>query len=545
MAPPSSTPPSDKLLSRIAILLFILVAGLLTVFGYYASSICITVVLAGFLAILFDPVVVILEKLHLPRSVAAAGIVLAGMSLVGLLGYVLYGRAMSFAEELPVYASKIQQTIEPISKKIQNFQQSAGNLANDVHATKKVPEVRLQESPTWPDYLVRGVGSVWGALIIAGVVPFLTFFMLCTKDQMAIRMDGLFGSRIDAARFITNLNQMIRGFVAGNLIVGSVMAVATTLVLWSLGMKGAIPLGIASGLLNLLPFLGLIASLALPLAAALLQFNTPGPFIVIILTILFLHVVSANLPHSEIHCHSREYRAGGGDRGDSLLGLVVGCDGLAARCAAHSIHQAGRGFASVLMSLVQHAGADAASDSTLDALRRNGFGKGNSLLAPPSGKRALTIGEPEPSKQWSARSRGWRYQRCPPYSWPATWRPQDISGTASISEKHTYRFFHRIQFQLIIDTQEVNRAHDSRSYPLTVRRILEIFAKHLLVSLLTDPLYPSAILIRAARHNSGHVAVITVRDPAEKEFRVERGLAVYDAINYGPNRKCRFRRRRQ
>jgi predicted PurR-regulated permease PerM len=293
--PPSSTSSSDKLLSRIAILLFILVAGLLTVFGYYASSICITVVLAGFLAVLFDPLVVKLEKLHIPRSVAAAGIVLAGIGLIGLVGYALYGRAMSFAEELPVYASTIQQTVEPISRKIQNFQQSAGNLTNNVHPTKKVPEVRLQESPTWPDYLVRGVGSVWGALIIAGVVPFLTFFMLCTRDQMAIRMDGLFGSRIDAARFITNLNQMIRGFVAGNLIVGSVMAVATTLVLWSLGMKGAIPLGIASGLLNLLPFLGLIAALVLPLAAALLQFNTIVPFVVIILTILFLHFVSANL----------------------------------------------------------------------------------------------------------------------------------------------------------------------------------------------------------------------------------------------------------
>ena len=103
-----------------------------------------------------------------------------------------------------------------------------------MHPTKKVPEVRLQESPTWPDYLVRGVGSVSGALIIAGVV-----------GQMAIRMDGLFGPRVDAARFITNLSHMIRDFVAGNLIVGSVMAVATTLVLWGGGMKGAMPLGIA------------------------------------------------------------------------------------------------------------------------------------------------------------------------------------------------------------------------------------------------------------------------------------------------------------
>jgi len=160
MALPSSASSSDMLLRRIVTLLLILVAGLLTVFGYYASSICITVILAGFLAILFDPLVVTLEKLHLPRSVAAAGIVLAGMGLIGLLGHVLYGKAMTFAEELPAYTSKIQQTIEPISRKIQDFQQNAGNLTNDVHPTKKVPEVRLQESPTWPAYMVRGVGSV-------------------------------------------------------------------------------------------------------------------------------------------------------------------------------------------------------------------------------------------------------------------------------------------------------------------------------------------------------------------------------------------------
>jgi predicted PurR-regulated permease PerM len=283
------------LLRRIAILLFILVAGLLTVFGYYASSICITVILAAFLAILIDPVVVTLEKLHLPRGVAAAVVVLAGMGLIGLLGHALYGRAITFAEELPVYTAKIQQAIEPIRQRIEKVQQSAGSLTSDVQPIKKVPEVRLKESPTWPAYLVRGAGSVWGVLIIAGVVPFLTFFMLCSKDQMATRMNALFSSRIDTARFITTLNQMIRGFVAGNLIVGSVMAVATTLMLWGIGMKGAIPLGIASGLLNLVPFLGLIFSLALPLAAALLQFSTPGPFIVITLTILLLHVVSANL----------------------------------------------------------------------------------------------------------------------------------------------------------------------------------------------------------------------------------------------------------
>ena len=166
---------------------------------------------------------------------------------------------------------------------------------------------------------------------------------------------------------------MIRGFVAGNLIVGSVMAVATTLVLWGMGIKGAIPLGIASGLLNLLPFLGLIASLALPLAAALCAPSVQHT------GSIYCHHSDHSRPacriressYSEIYCQSLEYRAGGGDSWDSLLGLVVGCDGLAAGCAAHGIRQAHRGFASILESLIQHASADSSSDSTLDTLQRS------------------------------------------------------------------------------------------------------------------------------------------------------------------------------
>jgi hypothetical protein len=99
IALPSSISTSDRLLRRIATMLFLLVAGMLTVFAYYASSICITVVLAAFLAILFDPVVVKLEKLRLPRGVAAAIVVLAGMGLIGLFGLdsIFGGCAFSFS----------------------------------------------------------------------------------------------------------------------------------------------------------------------------------------------------------------------------------------------------------------------------------------------------------------------------------------------------------------------------------------------------------------------------------------------------------------
>ena len=165
------------------------------------------------------------------------------------------------------------------------------------------------------------------------------------------------------------------------------MAVATTLMLLGIGMKGAIPLGIARGLLNLLPFLGLIFSLALPLAAAILQFNSPGPFIVITLTILLLHVVSANLLTPKFIATRVSIGTGGGDDWDSLLGLVVGCNGLVAGCAADGIRQARRRFASILMSLIQHARTGASFDSTLGAIRRNGFAPGDSLPARPPGSQ--------------------------------------------------------------------------------------------------------------------------------------------------------------
>jgi hypothetical protein len=82
------------------------------------------------------------------------------------------------------------------------------------------------------------------------------------------------------------------------------------------------------------------------------------------------------------------------------------CNGLAARRTAHRIHQASRGFASVLMSLVEHAGADATSDSALGALQRNGFGTGNSLLAPSRGKGFYRTPTLETAKPISTNRRG-------------------------------------------------------------------------------------------------------------------------------------------
>jgi predicted PurR-regulated permease PerM len=78
----------DRLLGRITALLWVVVIALAVTFFYFASSLCITILLAVFLAILVEPVVASLEKLHVPRSASAALVVVLGMILVSATFYV-------------------------------------------------------------------------------------------------------------------------------------------------------------------------------------------------------------------------------------------------------------------------------------------------------------------------------------------------------------------------------------------------------------------------------------------------------------------------
>jgi predicted PurR-regulated permease PerM len=282
-----------RLWSRISWLLGVIVLVLLLAFCYFASSFCIIFLLAAFLAILVDPVVTFLERWHIPRSASAGLMIVGGMLLFCFLTFASYNRISDIVETMPQYAEQIRAIIKPLNQKIARVQETAGSL-NPEGPAKKIAEVKIKEPPNWPSYIIRGVGPVWGAIIIVGVVPFLTFFNLIRKEQMTEGLTSSLGATIDVPQFVARVTQMVRGFALGNLIIGSAMAAVTVVVLLVLKIQGAVVLGIVSGFLNLIPFLGVILAALVPLGAALLQFNTAAPFAIIVLTVVCLHIISTN-----------------------------------------------------------------------------------------------------------------------------------------------------------------------------------------------------------------------------------------------------------
>src|SRR5712664_3635066 len=79
-----STPDQTVLKQGVRMLTGILIL-LLIAFCFFASSVCITIVVAAFLAILVDPAVTALERIRIPRFFAAALIVLLGVLAFGSL----------------------------------------------------------------------------------------------------------------------------------------------------------------------------------------------------------------------------------------------------------------------------------------------------------------------------------------------------------------------------------------------------------------------------------------------------------------------------
>jgi putative permease len=125
-------------------------------------------------------------------------------------------------------------------------------------------------------------------------VPFLVFFMLLARDKIFFCLKTILGKQLDVDLIASRLTGMVRSYAAGNLVIGIMLSGISILVFWWVGLTPAVTLGLISGALNLIPFLGIIVALAVPMMAGVFQFHSAGPFVVIGVTVIALHLIAAN-----------------------------------------------------------------------------------------------------------------------------------------------------------------------------------------------------------------------------------------------------------
>ena len=280
-----------------------IVVAVIAVIGlvYLLKLVLVTTLSSVLLAFVLEPIVSRLARIGIPRAVGALLAVALMVGLTGGLTYFFYSRAVDFATQLPKYSGKIRSSLADLRAQTSKIEESTRSVIASPNAGKPPMAVEIREVPGLSNLISTGSGTLGEFLLAISFMPFLVYFMLTWQDHARSSTVRLFPKehRLVAHRTVGRISTMIRSFIAGNVLVGLVSAAVSIIVFWRLGIPYFYFLGVISGFVSLIPYLGIFLALLPPLAAGIGVVNKTGIGI-ILLTMIGLHLLSMNVLYPKI-----------------------------------------------------------------------------------------------------------------------------------------------------------------------------------------------------------------------------------------------------
>ncbi len=259
---------------------FALAAFLIVAVLVHLLAPVLTPFLAGaLLAYILDPLADRLEGWGLSRTVAAMAVLVSGgLIVVGLVLMVVplfINQAQLLMDRLPQYLGWIQREVLPtltglfgisadidmdtVRNWLAEHAQSAGNAAQQF-----LPK------------LGSGAAALLSAAITVLLIPVVTFYMLRDWDGLVAKVDLMIPRpwHDQISRLAREVDRVLSEFLRGQLSVMAVMSVFYSVGLSLAGLDFALPIGMLTGVLGFIPFVGATLGLALGVLEATLQFQS-------------------------------------------------------------------------------------------------------------------------------------------------------------------------------------------------------------------------------------------------------------------------------
>ncbi len=281
-----------------ASLIVLATAAVLTLM-YFAKPVLIIALVSVLLGFILAPIVDACDRIHLPRWFGSAIAILIFVGICYSIMYFSYNRAVSFMDDLPKYSTRIRETVIRVRQRTERFQKTAENVLPSAPDEKNA--VKVKQSSNWADRLTEGAGAVTELVLLIGFIPFLTYFMLSWQEHFRSSTVMLFKLEHRNTAYVTLglISAMIRSFIVGNLVVGIFISLISTVVFAFLHLPYFYFLGVLSGFLSLVPYLGVVLALIPPIAAGLGQINSEQ-LIMVIVAVLGLHLFALNVLYPKI-----------------------------------------------------------------------------------------------------------------------------------------------------------------------------------------------------------------------------------------------------
>jgi predicted PurR-regulated permease PerM len=230
-------------------------------------------------AYLLNPVVERLERRKLSRTAATLIITLAFCLAVAtvlmIVAPVLAGQLLGFARRLPQYADALRQRVLPLIE-----------LAKDALPPGTVEKLQatamdyVGPAANWlAQVVLRLIGGgvvLVNLLSLAVITPIVAFYMLHDWPHIVTHVDTLLPRRHAATirEQIRLVDRTLAGFLRGQATVCLILACFYGVGLSLAGLDFGLALGIATGLISFVPYVGMGLGLVVGLSLALVQFHS-------------------------------------------------------------------------------------------------------------------------------------------------------------------------------------------------------------------------------------------------------------------------------
>ena len=251
----------------------IFIIGLIgfTAILYVLQSIIVPLVFALIIAIVLHPVVLFFVRIKINRVVAIAITLLLTVLLIAAFSIFIFSQASQLSESWPMLVDKFTTLINQTITSISSYLNIDPQIIRDWIAKTKAELINIGSNTIGQTLMV--VGSGLASLLL---VPVYVFFILYYQPLLFEFIHRLFvnDNQQEVKEITTQTKTLIQRYLIGLIIEAIMVAVLNSVALLALGINYAILLGIIGALLNVIPYIGGIVAVALPMMVALATKDT-------------------------------------------------------------------------------------------------------------------------------------------------------------------------------------------------------------------------------------------------------------------------------
>jgi len=258
---------------------------------YNLQTIIVPLIFAMIIAIVIKPIVDFFIKYKINRVVAIFVAIFVVFLIIAVIFLLLFSQLSKFSESWPSLVEKFTNMFSQMITWVSaNFDINPEEINNWILKTQSDA---LNSSNALIGATLLSAGNMILVLIL---IPVYVFLFLYYKSQLLEFIFRLFGPlhKSKVSEITTQTQSVIQHYLIGLLIEVAIIATLNSVGLLILGIDFAIMLGIIGALVNIIPFVGGVVAVALPMLVALATKSSPMYALYVLGIYYFIQLIDNN-----------------------------------------------------------------------------------------------------------------------------------------------------------------------------------------------------------------------------------------------------------